>query len=167
MTMIAGVSATEYHREYYYKRRAKMIALLGDRCVECGSTHELQFDHIDPAQKSFDIRDNLTASNPDVLAELAKCQLLCADCHRKKTARDNSGWSHGTLYGYQQMKCRCADCRERKRQLRIRNGQTSGERGRYGRPSSHGEALHYRRGCRCDLCRAANAQAARDLKARS
>lgn len=162
MSMIAGVSATEYHREYYYKRRARLIAVLGDRCVKCGDTHDLQFDHIDPEQKSFNISANLTASNPKVLEELAKCQLLCADCHREKSAIDNSGWTHGTLYGYQYMKCRCDQCRERKRGSR----GSRVARAAYGRPAEHGEVLRYRRGCRCTDCRSANADHARELRRR-
>jgi 5-methylcytosine-specific restriction endonuclease McrA len=29
-------------------RRARLIELLGGQCVRCGSTDELEFDHIDP-----------------------------------------------------------------------------------------------------------------------
>lgn len=162
MAMIAGVSSTEYHRNYYYKRRARLIAVLGDRCVSCGSMHDLQFDHVDPSLKSFDIKDNMTASNPAVLAELAKCQLLCANCHLQKTARENSGYTHGTWYGFMNMKCVCPKCSARReafnRQRREARSRT-GQRGPYGRPSRHGEQLHYRRGCRCDECRASNTNA--------
>jgi hypothetical protein len=52
--------ARVYHRSYYYKRRQKLYDFLGGKCVVCGATEDLEFDHIDPAQKSFDLKDNLT-----------------------------------------------------------------------------------------------------------
>jgi len=161
MSMIAGQTSRDYHRNYYYKRRAKLIAVLGDRCVTCGSTHDLQFDHIDPAEKSFNISSNLTASNAEVLAELAKCQLLCMECHIEKTKQDNSGYQHGTWYGFMHMKCVCAECSERRERhnrdrREARAGSPNAKRLPYRRPSTHGDKLHYTRGCRCGQCRAAN-----------
>lgn len=37
---------------------------------------------------------------------------------------------------------------------------------RLSRPSTHGEYLHYTRGCRCDECKAGNAAYVRELRAR-
>ena len=102
---------TEYHREYYRKRRQKIIDYLGGRCIECGATENLHVDHIDPMQKSFHISRNVTLNNPAVRAELDKCQLLCRPHHEAKTAKENSGWSHGTMTGWQKKKCRCGECR--------------------------------------------------------
>lgn len=107
---------TCYHRNYYREtRRPKAVAVLGDCCQRCGSKDNLEFDHIDRVLKSFDISDNLTPSNAAVEAELQKCQLLCTDCHRKKTAEENEGFTHGTMYGWMKKKCSCADCEAAKR----------------------------------------------------
>jgi 5-methylcytosine-specific restriction endonuclease McrA len=46
----------------------------GGRCCDCGSTSELQFDHIVPVAKG----GSNTAQN---------VELLCADCNRRKAAR--------------------------------------------------------------------------------
>lgn len=46
----------------------------GGRCCECGSTSDLQFDHIVPVVKG----GSNTAQN---------VELLCADCNRRKAAR--------------------------------------------------------------------------------
>lgn len=173
MGTIAGLSSTEYHRRYYYKRRAKLIALLGDSCVWCGSEDDLQFDHIDPAQKSFNISHNMTASNPAVRAEVAKCQLLCRDCHIEKTrqAALEAGFTHGSWYGWMHKRCTCEECHASRRAFHdARNAQRRGAgattRGPYGRETTHGEQLHYKRGCRCVECRAANAAYVRELMAR-
>lgn len=46
----------------------------GGRCCDCGSTTDLQFDHIVPVAKG----GSNTAQN---------VELLCADCNRRKAAR--------------------------------------------------------------------------------
>ena len=163
-----------YHREYYYKRRGKMIDYLGGQCAHCGAAEGLEFDHIDPELKSFNISSNLTLSNPEVQDELDKCQLLCRPCHEKKTASENSGWTHGTVYGWMKMKCRCADCspawrefhdrRNAERRAATASGGGGEVRGSYNTgPSECGEARNYKRGCRCDECRTANTAHQRKL----
>lgn len=150
----------EYHRDYYHRRRQAMIEFLGGECVECGSTENLEFDHIDPSQKLFDISQNLTLSNPDVLTELGKCQLLCQPHHQAKTAAGNSGFTHGTIYGFQNKKCRCGACWEAEQEYRaVRNAnrRSSDGRGPYRKNWPCGTIGAYRKGCKCDRCRAANA----------
>lgn len=105
-----------YHRAYYHeRRRAPMIEYLGGVCVVCGGTEDLPFDHIDPAQKSFSINAKMSLRNPEVRAELEKCQLLCRAHHEEKTARENSGFTHGTVYGWMKVKCGCGECEAAKR----------------------------------------------------
>lgn len=53
--------------------------------MKCGSTENLEFDHIDPKTKSFTITSRPTASEDKMSKELAKCQLLCHTCHENKT----------------------------------------------------------------------------------
>lgn len=76
-----------YLRERWLKRRATAIMVLGGRCVECLSTEDLEFDHIDPAEKSFTIAKASTWSDTRFWAELEKCQLLCKNCHADKTSQ--------------------------------------------------------------------------------
>lgn len=78
-----------YMREYmlrrYYRRRGEAIEKLGGQCKSCGTTDDLEFDHIDPDQKEYSIAKIFTSgSEGKVQAEVAKCQLLCTDCHKKK-----------------------------------------------------------------------------------
>jgi 5-methylcytosine-specific restriction endonuclease McrA len=106
---------TEYHRNYYYQRRQKIWEYLGGECARCGRTDRLEVDHIDRSQKSFNISENMTLSNDRVRAELDKCQLLCEDHHHEKTAAENSGFTHGTIYGWMKRHCDCDECTRAKR----------------------------------------------------
>ncbi len=97
----------EYHKKYdleYYQKhkdrykiqktaRRKMIKewfdseiLSGLRC-KCGEDHWacLEFHHRDPAQKDMHISDlrRGTGSKKRILEEVAKCDVMCANCHRK------------------------------------------------------------------------------------
>jgi hypothetical protein len=69
--------------------REILIEKMGGKCVECGCTEALEFDHIDPATKSFNIAAGYTKPKEVLLAEVAKCQLLCNKCHIEKTKKDS------------------------------------------------------------------------------
>lgn len=109
-------ASKEYFREYYAARKGEYIARLGGKCVKCGSTDKLQFDHIDPLTKEFPIGKLMNVSKAKAEFELAKCQLLCVPCHQAKTisdGRQGGGWNKGNIThgssGYKQ-KCRCDIC---------------------------------------------------------
>lgn len=70
---------------YYHQRRAAIIEQLGGRCAVCGSTENLEIDHIHSDDKAFGVSEHITMSMSKVAAELTKCQLLCRSCHIKKT----------------------------------------------------------------------------------
>lgn len=62
-------------------------------CLDCGQTYPpfvMDFDHRDPAEKSFSIsqavRGGMSEAAWDrVETEIAKCDLVCANCHRIRT----------------------------------------------------------------------------------
>lgn len=59
-------------------------------CLECGEDDVivLDFDHRDPATKTSSISElACRVGQQKLLAEIAKCDVLCANCHRRKTAR--------------------------------------------------------------------------------
>jgi hypothetical protein len=71
------MSSKEYHREYhreyngkrYHTRKAELVSLLGGVCSDCGSSHDLEFDHIETTSKSFIIAKLLNYSKETVLLE--------------------------------------------------------------------------------------------------
>ena len=74
------------------RRRVKaiLIAEAGGRCVVCGYDRyvgALQFHHIDPATKRFEIGGRGLTRNIDLLREEAnRCALLCGNCHAEVEA---------------------------------------------------------------------------------
>jgi hypothetical protein len=100
----------KYIRAHKHRRRARLINMLGGTCVRCGTTEDLEFDHIDPATKRFAICADLTRAWSELLAEVAKCQLLCRPCHIAKGAEDRPEVPHG-LYRHEYWRCRRDVCR--------------------------------------------------------
>ena len=93
------------HREEYSTRqkekrrenKIKCIEYLGGKCVKCGTTHNLQFDHIKREGKKYNITEKLTIKFDNLKEELDKCQLLCAPCHLEKTAKEWADITHKTV----------------------------------------------------------------------
>lgn len=52
-------------------------------CVKCGSSKDLQVDHVDSTKKVTHRVWSWSKIRRE--AELAKCQVLCAECHRDKS----------------------------------------------------------------------------------
>ena len=68
--------------------REILLEKLGGKCVECGSTEALEFDHIDPSTKSFNISAGYHKPKEVLENELSKCQILCNKCHIQKSKKD-------------------------------------------------------------------------------
>lgn len=100
----------EYQREWYASRRLKGIGLLGGKCVQCGATENLEFDHIDPAMKSN--HRIWSWSWARINEELAKCQLLCVSCHYTKTLVfiSTAGGTWATRKNHHKKGCGCRSC---------------------------------------------------------
>jgi hypothetical protein len=92
-------------------RRAQLIEMLGGRCVRCGSTDELEFDHIDPATKAFAVGSDMSRAWERLVEEALKCQLLCRPCHVTKGREDRPEPRH-SYYRYWYYGCRCPICTE-------------------------------------------------------
>lgn len=62
-------------------------------CVDCGESDPivLEFDHLVPENKYKSVSEMSCRSLTKVKLEISKCQVLCANCHRRKTAKQ-FGW---------------------------------------------------------------------------
>jgi hypothetical protein len=64
-------------------------------CVDCGEddSRVLQFDHV-RGVKQGDVAQMVTSGHSwdTILAEIAKCEIVCANCHTKRTARRGNFW---------------------------------------------------------------------------
>lgn len=78
------VKRNEAQRLRRRERRKVLIEYLGGKCVGCGVTENLQFDHIVRADKSFTLGRCFDLSWDKLYAEADKCQLLCKKCHELK-----------------------------------------------------------------------------------
>jgi hypothetical protein len=81
-------------------RQAELAYLLERPCVDCGETDPLvlQFDHVRDSK-----RDAVTplvrrgCSWATVLEEIAKCEVRCANCHRRRTGGTFGYWKDVAL----------------------------------------------------------------------
>lgn len=71
----------------------KIMAFLVDKkCAHCPETDPvvMEFDHLDRSLKKISISEAVVRcfSWDRIKTEIDKCQILCANCHRRKTAKD-------------------------------------------------------------------------------
>jgi hypothetical protein len=64
-------------------------------CAECGYNKcdaALSFHHANPEDKKYNLKQNLLKySEETIVAELNKCILFCANCHRELHWRESHG----------------------------------------------------------------------------
>ena len=69
--------------------------LQGKSCADCGFSdwRVLEFDHRDPEEKSFNVANMVRAwSWKNILKEIEKCDVVCANCHRIRTYNTFGRW---------------------------------------------------------------------------
>lgn len=69
-------------------RKFELVKSLGGCCSKCGYNKNLaalEFHHIDASKKSFqlDARKIANTNKKKLAEEVAKCQLLCSNCHKE------------------------------------------------------------------------------------
>lgn len=87
------------NQRYAAERRAPRQALcdkikMEAGCMDCGLkpkySQVLEFDHRPDEEKLFHISDRMMSGTiDDLLAEIAKCDVVCANCHRIRTVEKN------------------------------------------------------------------------------
>jgi hypothetical protein len=100
------------HKEYYVEKaqkraiatkllhREKLLAYLSFHpCVDCGETDFvcLEFDHV-CGEKQGNIAEMFgDYAWEKIEAEIAKCDVRCANCHRRKTAKQYGYWNQDLM----------------------------------------------------------------------
>jgi len=105
----------EFAKEHYRKNRPRYIARNANRrkreyerltrllaeylsqhpCVDCGEANilVLDFDHL--RDKSFDISRGIRSLSWErILEEIEKCEVVCGNCHRRRTAQRGNHARH-------------------------------------------------------------------------
>jgi hypothetical protein len=76
-----------YHAEVLDQLRSVPCADCGERFAQCS----MDFDHRDPATKLARVTSMVgRAGLQRILAEAAKCDIVCANCHRRRTLERRS-----------------------------------------------------------------------------
>ena len=67
------------------------------KCASCGTKSKLEFHHIDPLTKKFNIGDCEGIPLNEVIEEIKKCVLLCGYHHDKLHKQERKAYSSGTV----------------------------------------------------------------------
>jgi hypothetical protein len=88
---IANAKERSRHATAELKNRVRDY-LLGHPCVDCGESDVdvLDFDHLRDKKANVSTLVQSAVSWESLAHEIAKCEVRCANCHRRRTARNRS-----------------------------------------------------------------------------
>ena len=81
-----GITAKDKY-DYIVAAKLKAGVCTGGCGLTCTSTNMVIFewDHLDPSTKRFTLADYRKHSMQSIITELAKCRLMCSNCHQAHT----------------------------------------------------------------------------------
>lgn len=74
-----------YTTERFRERKKQAVEYMGSQCADCGGRfpyYVFEFHHLDPTKKEMQFDELRRRSWKVIVAELAKCVMVCANCHR-------------------------------------------------------------------------------------
>ncbi len=87
--------ARTWEKQRFYENQLKLLDFLSNHpCVDCKENDPivLQFDHI-KGKKEMEVSKMIKSCNwTKISNEIDKCEVRCANCHTKKTAKSFSFW---------------------------------------------------------------------------
>lgn len=90
--------ASERNKREYYEKKEIVKRLKSQPCMDCGREYPwycMEFDHRNPSEKRAAVSTLVLESTgmPRFMAEVAKCDVVCANCHCARThLRREAGW---------------------------------------------------------------------------
>lgn len=84
----------ENNKLYRHKNQEFILEYLKEHpCIDCGENDPvvLEFDHLNDKRENISRMINNASSTDSIMLEINKCVVRCANCHRRKTAKDQ-GW---------------------------------------------------------------------------
>lgn len=107
MPMATKLLQREYSRKWIAKRRAEYFR--DKSCSKCCSKDRLEIHHVFRETKVSHSVWSWSKDRREI--ELAKCVVLCWECHQEETRKERyRPIRHGTATGYRRG-CRCNECR--------------------------------------------------------
>lgn len=73
-------------KNFRQRLKERTVYVMGGKCQCCGydkCIQALELHHLDPSQKDFSFNENPNRSWSSTRAEIKKCILVCANCHRE------------------------------------------------------------------------------------
>jgi 5-methylcytosine-specific restriction endonuclease McrA len=83
----------EFQARWIRERREQWITEQGGVCSNCGGVDRLQVDHIDPMDKATHRIWSFSAERR--ARELAKCRVLCHECHNEVSSNAHKLYPRG------------------------------------------------------------------------
>jgi len=83
-----------YYKSAARRKQDELLAFVAqikesNPCMDCGKSYRhyvMDYDHRDPTEKCMCIANMIQRKNKkQLLAEIAKCDLVCSNCHRERT----------------------------------------------------------------------------------
>ena len=103
---LTGAERTKRNRQR--KQGAMLWYKMAHGCVDCGISDPrvLDFDHAQ-GEKEFNLKDVKSKPLVEILTEIEKCDVVCANCHRIRTQEridsKDSGSTTFTTFGLKRM----------------------------------------------------------------
>ena len=86
-------------RQIHDKKRRLFALLCASKCAVCGEDDPLvlEFDHLGEKRADISALVRSTAPWEKVLREIRKCQILCSNCHKRKTHEEANSYRYRFL----------------------------------------------------------------------
>jgi hypothetical protein len=83
---IKRIEARQEAQTRRFRTKHAAVSYKGGKCQLCSYNRSLrafEFHHLDPNEKDFNVSDRMFSPWEIIKAELDKCMLVCANCHRE------------------------------------------------------------------------------------